>query len=281
MHARDLVELAAMASLHGALIIDSEAPLAQENLERYWAASKCRLDRWGRALKRSAETSGLPRSEEENCQLLGVLEEILTGDVLGRVWAAVLAGHDRRRVQDGGTVARSILIGQQEACNRAMSVLVNDPAVAPAHALLLNRLRRRAECWSDLLVGYLGLAEDVSEFAAEPARAREFAGDFRREGTRTWPLLFASLRASFSSAFKLASPNADLNAEIAASVISCFQPELFDSTGLLRSLWLSRLQRTTNETQCMVEALFADEHGSQAGEQAVGGRDLFRRRFSY
>ena len=162
-----------------------------------------------------------------------------------------------------------------------MSVLVNDPGVASAHAMHLNRLRRRAECWSDLLVGYLTMTEDLSEFAAEPVRACEFASDFREEGTQTWSLLFASLRASFSSAFNLPSPNGDLNAEIAASVISCFQPELFDSTGLLRSLWLSRLQRTTSETQCMIEALFADERGPQAVEKVDSGRDFFRRRFSH
>ena len=119
---------------------------------------------------------------------------------------------------------------------------------------------RRAESWSDLLVGYLSVTEDVCQFAADSERARDFAEDFRDEGSRTWSLMFASLRASFATAFDRTSPNADLNGEIAAGVILCFQPEVFDATGLLRPLWISRLQYATNETQCMIDALFSDDH---------------------
>ena len=50
------------------------------------------------------------------------------------------------------------------------------------------------------------------------------------------------------------SPNPELNARIAA-IISCFPPELFDSTGLLRSLWLLRLTNIAEDTQGMIEAL--------------------------
>jgi hypothetical protein len=284
MHARDLVELAATASLHGPLVIASSAPLPQPCLEQYWSGSKCRLDRWGRALKR---LSDLSRGEDEESEAerrssLGMLEEIVTGDVLARVWAAVLTGHDRRNCGDSGAIARTILVGQQEARNRAMSLLVNSPSVARPAAQHLNRLRRRAECWSDLLVGHLSVAEDLSEFGAEPARAREFANDFREEGRRAWSLLFASLKSSFSSSFDLPSPNADLNAEIAAGVIACFGPEVFDSTGLLRSQWMSRLQRTSHDTACMIESLFAEERDPQVTSlaQVTADRDFFKRRFS-
>jgi hypothetical protein len=283
MHARDLVELAAVASLHGPLLIASDEPLPQQSLEQYWSGSKCRLDRWGRTLKRLSEASGCGAgTEPERRDSLGVLEEVVTGDVLARVWAAVLTGHDRRTSEDAGTVARAILVGQQEARNRAMSLLVNGPAIEPPYALHLNRLRRRAECWTDLLIGYVSMTENLTEFAAEPARGREFAADFREQGSRAWSLLFASLRASFASAFDLASPNADLNAEIAAGVISCFGPGAFDSTGLLHSLWMSRLQRASHETQCMIDALFAEEIGPRHARDAkvANDREFFKRRFS-
>ncbi len=257
MHARDLVELAALAALHGASVISDDAPLAEVSLERYWTGSKCRLDRWGRVLKRLSEAHGssLPDETRENA---GALEEIVTGDVLARVWTAVLVGHDRRTGYDSGAIARTILVGQHEARNRALSLLVNGPGLNRKTAIHLNRLRRRAECWADLLVGYLSTVEDLSEFAAEPTRAREFSSDFREEGTHRWGLLLASLRASFATAFEFPSPNADLNGEIAAGVIAGFQPEIFDSTGLVRTLWLTRLQRTTAETQGMIDALFMD-----------------------
>ncbi|MBI2823074.1 MAG: hypothetical protein HYX69_00120 [Planctomycetia bacterium] len=281
MHARDLVELAGLASMHGPLVIASPAALPQTSLERYWSASKCRLDRWGRTLKRLTESTADKDPAGQKRHDLGVMEEVLTGEVLVRVWTAVLVGHDRHAGSDAGTVARSVLVGQQEARNRALSLLVNGPAIGGRPAIELNQLRRRAECWSDLLVGYLNTTEDLSEFGADPPRARQFADDFRDEGTHAWSLLFASLRASFAHGFDFPSPNADLNTEIATSIISCFAPELFDSTGLVRSLWASRLLHATNETQGLIEALFCAERGT-GEDRAVGvaaERPFPRRRF--
>jgi hypothetical protein len=256
-------------------------PVPQPSLEQYWSASKCRLDRWGRVLKRLSESLG-PAGHQEGRDSLGALEEIVTGEVLARVWAAVLTAHDRHTSEDAGTVARTILAGQQEARNRALSLLVNGPSVEPRAALRLNRLRRRAECWTDLLVGQLSTTEDLTEFAAEPVRAREFAADFREQASQAWPLLFASLRTSFVPSFDFTSPNADLNAEIASGVISCFAREAFDSTGLLHSMWMARLQRASQETQCMIDALFAEELPARSTPDATiaNDREFFRRRFS-
>ncbi|HEY2840750.1 MAG TPA: hypothetical protein VGJ26_16455 [Pirellulales bacterium] len=261
MQARDLVELAALATLHGPLLIGSEAPLPQAGLERYWSASKCRLERWGRAIKAAHEFVG-PHATQQRRQNCALLEEVLTGEVLARVWTAVLVAHDRHTGSDTGAIARSVLDGQLEAQNRAMAMLVRGSVVGRQHAIYLNRLRRRTESWSDLLVGNLDTREDVSEFGSDAERTRQFTLDYQTTDRHGWPLLLASLRASFST-LELPSPNPDLNSEIGASVLSFFQPELFDSTGLLRSLWMARLQQTTDETQGLLDELFAvdDEPG--------------------
>jgi hypothetical protein len=281
MQARDLVELAALVAQNGHLVMTHGAPLPAPCLERYWTGSKCRLDRWGRALKRLSEIPADGHLPDELRNSVGVLEEIVTGDVLGRVWAGVVTAHDRRTGEDAGSIARTILMGQHEAQNRAMSLLVNSPLIDVASAQRLDRLRRRAECWSDLLVGFLSVTEDVTEFGADSQRARDFSEDFREDGTRAWSLMFASLRASFATAFERPSPDADLNGEIAAGVILCFQPEVFDSTGLLRPLWISRLQHTTNETQVMIDSLFSDERNERIAEANIGDEGEFvRRRFT-
>ena len=57
MHARELLELAALAALHGPAIAGSSQRLSESSIERSWTASKCRLDRWGHALKQHAERS--------------------------------------------------------------------------------------------------------------------------------------------------------------------------------------------------------------------------------
>jgi hypothetical protein len=55
MHARDLVELAAIAALHGQQFIDDNGCCHDTALQAYWLASKCRFDRWGRELRRLRE----------------------------------------------------------------------------------------------------------------------------------------------------------------------------------------------------------------------------------
>ena len=144
----------------------------------------------------------------------------------------------------------------------------------------MDRLRRRAERWTDLLVGHLAGMHGTSEFAFDPRRARDFAEDwqYRRgfQGSRhAWPLVLASLRAAFQPVLSPESPNPELNARIAASILACFPPELFDSTGLLRSLWLMRLTNIAEDTQGMIEELFKLERPAPTGRPA--GTRLWRK----
>ena len=84
-------------------------------------------------------------------------------------------------------------------------------------------------------------------FAVDQRRAKDFSQDLHYQcrspgGRHAWPLVLASLRAAFQQGMSQESPNADLNGRIAKSILSCFQPELFDSTGLFCSMWLMRLE---------------------------------------
>jgi len=135
-------------------------------------------------------------------------------------------------------------------------------------------------------VGYLAGLGDVSGFAVNPERARDFGEDLccrsdSAGGRRAWPLLLASLREAFGSALQPGSPNADLNAKIASGVLSCFPPELFDSLGLLRSLWMLRLTHLTDDAQGMIEELLGtDRRGRRRPADLAGSRCTERlRRF--
>lgn len=263
MHARELVELAGLVVHHRATLIQG-GPLTPVALQPYWTSSKCRFDRWGRALKGASE----------GAYLRGVLEEILTGEVLTRVWAALLAIHDRRHgTGDTELIGRSILLGHCEARHRALKLLVHGPGVDSHAAVALNRLRRQAERWTDLLVAKLMELADVSEFALSSARAREFAGDLADDralglADDTWRLLMASLRIGFRHGMSPTSPNGDLNRQIASSILGSLGPNMFDSTGLLQSAWLTRLTRTTEETEVLLSDLFAaDSANSMPSEE--------------
>jgi predicted nucleic acid-binding protein len=275
MHAHELIELAAVAAVHGTPLILSREPIPADAIEAYWTASKSRLDRWGRALKdytRQVTSDTAPISPRDQETVRAVLEEVLTGEVLTRVWSAVLCAYDRSRGTDQmEPVARSVLIGHLEARHRVLTLLVSGPGIDAEQAVKLNRLRRRIERWTDMLVGYLAARHDVTEFAIDPRRAKDFAEDLDIQqksagGRYAWPLTLASLRTAFRVGLSPLTPNADLNAAIASSVLSAFPASLFNSTGLLRSTWLLRMSRVTSDTQGMLNQLLRPNEPSSRVE---------------
>jgi len=281
MRALELVEFAAWVSAHAAVLIEGPSELSATGLAQYWAASRCRLDRWASALKGSAftPTATVPMQVVGRAHpaiepspmpaprgyLKSVLAEILAGEVLARVWSGVLRGCDHRRgACDAAPVAQSILVGHVEARNRALKFLAHGPGVTSHDAVQLNRLRRQSERWTDLLLGHLTTIVDVSELAFHPTVARDFAADLRPGpgwgvGGQGWLLWLVSWRAGFRRDFGPTSPNADLNAQIASAILACFPPELFDSTGLIQTLGMARLARAADDAQGWITQLFPTE----------------------
>ena len=160
-------------------------------------------------------------------------------------------------------VVRSVFLGHQQARQKALQWLMS-LANAPqtemhAAASGLDRLRRNAERWTDLLLGKLADDCEIDEAVFEPERAEEFARDLEthppQDHQLAWRLTVASLRVAFRTAVASPSPNEDLNRILASGITACFRSELFDSTGLLRSLWMERLQHNANDAQSMIAEL--------------------------
>ena len=100
MHARELVELASILSAQGPVLVRETTQLSGQGVQQYWTASKCRLNRWTRRLRSFADGGKAAGDAARPVQWTLVrsqLEEILTGEVLTRVWTAVLCLYDRRR----------------------------------------------------------------------------------------------------------------------------------------------------------------------------------------
>jgi hypothetical protein len=282
--------------------------------------------------------SSLPSTARVSARLRGVLEEILVSEVLTRVWTAVLCAHDAcRGAEEAGPAARSVLLGHIEARHRALSLVVQaerrsgengesrvererrgveDPPLSPLRlprshvplgvAVRANSLRRRAERWTDVLLGHLAADEaarkgtgpagpngtagagpetapspsplsSLLEFAADRGRAQEFAEELRHRGASerrrlAWPLLMASLRSAFQRGLEAPSPNADLNARIAGSIIACFPTELFAGSGVLHSVWMMQLMSVADDAQGMLDQLLAPPR------PALGDRPFFTRK---
>lgn len=279
MHARELVELAALLAMHGQALVRSREPIPQSSLEEYWIASKTRLERWARTLK--SLNDGGEAAVGTRPLVRAVLEEILSSEVLTRVWTAVATASDRRHGTDSTEpIARSVLVAHLEARHRVLTLMVRSSGIDAEYAVKLNSVRRRSERWTDMLIGQLLEVGDVSELAAEPARAREFARGLREQaqepgGRIARSLALASLRAAFGRGLEPHTPNADLNARIGGSILACFGPELFDSSGALRSTWLLRLTAFADDTQGTIEELLqADSRGMRGDSPGTACRRL-------
>jgi hypothetical protein len=287
MHARELVELAGILSAQGPVLVRSPQRLSASGIQQYWIASKCRLDRWSRSLRSFAADAHAQDPLQRRAEwpyVRGVLEEIVTGEMLTRVWTALASLSDRRHgCQDVEVVARSVMIGHVEARHRVLMLLVNGPGIDGEAAVKLNRLLRRVERWTDLLIGYLADLGDVGEFAIDPHRARDFSEGFETRNCRAWrprawPLVLASLRMAFRQGLAPESPNEDLNRGIASAILACLPCELFDSTGQFQSLWLLRLYNLTSDVEGMIESLLGPQSADDRAAPGARPADIAERR---
>ena len=261
MHAAELTHLAALVSWHSPALIQCSHELSAASIDQYWTSSRLRQDHWVRQLQASNGSPSTVRNRR-----CGELEEILLSEVLTRVWTAIVSAHDGRcEARLTAPIARSVFLGHQQARNLVLKSLMS-PQLPARAAVALNGLRRRAERWTDLLIAQVMLEDSTAvEFAFDRERAAEFADDLSatRGGSaaedQARRLTLAALEAAFRPAELAPSPNADLNSEIAAGVLSCFPSDLFDSIGLIHSLWQVRLEHITADTQGLLEEVLALE----------------------
>ncbi|HEY2413085.1 MAG TPA: hypothetical protein VGI40_12625 [Pirellulaceae bacterium] len=263
MHARELAELAALVAVHAPVLIEGRSGIPPECNQEYWVASKCRLDRWGRLLRnlqaatvevRLPPTLAWPRVRP-------VLEEIFASELLTRMWTAIAVAYDALSGGDElAPIARNVFTSHLSIRARLLALIADGRVIALPEGVQLNHLRRRCERWTDMLLGHFSRHIDISDFAFELDRARDFADDLDHESAHveqrfTCQLVLASLRASFAYGLAEQSASADLNRRIGNAVLGAFRETIADSTGLVKSLWLDRLSRTASDTEAMIDEL--------------------------
>lgn len=267
MRASELVELGALIAINGRACLHGQESLVDGSINEYWSAAKSRIDRWCHSLAAYQRQVIARRRQHARLwrRIPPVLEEVFTGEILTRVWTAVACEHDRRQgTSYVSPVVRSVFMGHVEARNRALAVMFHAQDYDLDEVLVVNRLRALSERWTDMLLAQLVPDCDIAEVAFDEKRAHDFADDVPDhrnvlDDDQRWRLIHASLKAAFKKGVSHGSPNADLNARIASTILSCLRPDQVDSTGAFRSLWMLRMNHTTCDAQAMIDELLTVE----------------------
>lgn len=263
MHARSLIEIGSLISLHSVSLAQSRAPLPDDALSEYWIASRCRLDAWGRALRMLGSSQSIGAATTSGPSLLALGQEIVLSEVLARVIAGVTHVCDQAiGADEAGPIGRNALVGCQDAHRRVRALAGVWWGPHSPKRRLLRSLESQAATWSDVLLAYVARSGNVDDLAIDTARLREFAYDSHTHNgassEATAELLRFSLTAAFSSATEPPACGV-LNRRVAGSVLGLLPSTLYDGVGLLRRPWMIRAERSAEEASTMIESLVTGE----------------------
>ena len=262
-HPRTIVETAALLAAHSRQLVESSTNIPTEDLHRYWMLARRNFARWTRQLGRYdiSEAATERFSPDDWQQVRTLLSEVFLSEVLVRVWTCLLTAVDKQKQQcHAEPIGRNVLIGHLEIRHRALSFMVNGPSVSLQDLAVIDRLRRRTEHWTDVLLGQMVDCSDVSDFAFDHHRAVDFRSDVSAvaadvplqwtdaESAR-WNLILAGLRMAFHDAGKRISPLADEMADLPAAILACFPGESFSAEGPFKSLKLDRILQSSEKPE--------------------------------
>ncbi|MGQ0634830.1 MAG: hypothetical protein ACT4QC_09485 [Planctomycetaceae bacterium] len=250
MQLRSVVELAALVSAHSPLVIERGRRLPRAALSRFWCAHRVRSRVLAARLdalfdeSEDFDSAVTPRSWSRTQPLLA---DALAGDLLVRIWGAILTAADcQANVVWGGPLAKSLMECQQPVRHRVLRLLHEATPASVERLAPVDRLRRRLERWTDVLTGHLVERYGLDEFAFHPERARDFGEEQLRDswqpqGSRVWDLYLVSLRTSFPETVLPGGRLADLRREQLQAMLAGFEDGAYDATGLLLSPRMRRL----------------------------------------
>ncbi len=265
MHSVLLVDLAAVVSEHGPAILYGRDSLSPEALTQYWTTTHARFGLWHQAMarySRAGSTDDQDAMEAWWSDHTALMEEILVSEILTRVVAALGAGMDERAAEEEiSPITHAIFLNHLEASNRVHQIILKALGAAATKAERLNRVRQGIESWTDVLIGRMSIRNTAPiQYAIDPERAAEYADEASQQGhgvTRKTSnaLMNISMHDMISQRMSSDPALPAANREVSRSVMLMLRPELFDSVGALKSLWMHRLENSADQTDRMLDEL--------------------------
>ncbi|MEZ6055088.1 MAG: hypothetical protein R3C01_00135 [Planctomycetaceae bacterium] len=254
MNLQRLADIASLVTVHSGHLIDARAPISDRLLRDYFKASQdvCRL--WREALNEQT-TRPVIDPIEHGWATEKLVSEIFVAEVLIRVWTATLVAADSRfRQPHAAPVVRYVLNEMLEIRRQSLRLLVDGVVMPLGCSVRVDRLRRKCERWSDLLVGRISSAYDVLEFAVDQNRAADYVGSMSDgAGSFTeWTLTTAGMRNGFPPIVVSLARQVPLGAMIHA-MFEAFPPETFDEHGLMKSALQRRVESERHQGDSSIE----------------------------
>ena len=249
---QQVAETVTLVSAHSRIVIESSAQLPRDGLLRFWSCSQARLKDCRRIIKSFVDRSPSVSALERHLlweQAEAAASEVLISDLMCRAWGAILVASDRARgICDAEPIARHIFLRQMEGRQEVLQLMVDGPGVAVDQVLHLDRLRRRLERWTDLVLGHLLAQYDLQEFAFDVERSLDFGREQLSawntpKHDRLWQLYLLCIRGGFGERVQPLPLHSRLRSEAVRSMLACFSSDAFLAEGPLKSPWLARLTR--------------------------------------
>lgn len=256
MNHRMVAEFTALVAVQAPLIIEGISPLAEGPLCVYWQHSKTHWPRRRRELDALCSETVADHLSDRVQQVVTIAGDLLVGELVTRVAGAVLTACDRRqRLHRAEPIARSVLTVHQQCRASVLRLLLHSTCLPVDQLAELDRLRRRVERWTDMLLGPLVFhyGNELADFAFDPRRAREFGEDqcqarFGSTSRPAWSFLLAGLRSAFPSLPGHTSTN-DPTLPILRSILALFPEDAFHPEGSIQSLQQIRVARASEQPE--------------------------------
>ncbi len=173
MNLLQTTQVATKVSASADAVIADSRPLPIPALHAYWKISRTRLKCWLIGFESEEARDGRPRHRPDT---LSLSRQILIAEMLTRVWTAILVARDEHQhVRDCSGLAHRVFLGQLEARQRVLDWLMRTPDPSQRHVVALDRLRKRVEHNTDLLLTPLLDRCDLREYAFCEHRVRAHA----------------------------------------------------------------------------------------------------------
>ena len=240
LSARSLAELALIVARVARANIDDTTIPSEESLRTFWQCGRSLEKRWMNVL------GDWTSAGEFDVELLSrVAARLFACDLLVRTWSTTLAGIDRRTSREDMTpIARNVVNGLARVRNGVLARLLKVEVVESIVGI--DRLRRRCERWTDVLVGATARRCYSFEFSYDPARARDFSDESFREDPATGPnaaehFMSAGLRLNFIRNLPSHPVDEPELMGVVQSILTCIPDQAFHRDGSFRTLLEHRI----------------------------------------